>query len=493
MFWYAHDCKDKTDCPPYAKVEYSLFYDDGDEIMRKHEEENHIHAFPLPKNNDKKPTTQLPKTEKPGIPIPNHPVTITNASTSAPFTEKELKFWKKIDQSYTKEERDRIKRIGYDLRGLRCEIENEEIVCFLPHPLGRDRCPDYVTPKFLALADKQYSCQELDPDHYCVVVCQEGTSKVFWSAFGYEWCAQNPDNCAPVPEVIPYDQFAIKAWTEAPKPPKLCDSLPLSKFRKMTPISIVVLARGTETETLELSLSSWEEHGFIQSSAEFLFFINERTPESDKLLLPYTEPPFNAKMIGSPNNEGLFNGLKWLIGNATYEHVLFLEKDFRLTESITCTFEQLQAGLHLIEDGEADVVKYRSRYNGGKPNYAHILYAGKEETVFERQPNLLCNFYHWIEHPDRVWPNQFKVCNKDPLYYCVDSEYCNWTNNPFLIKKSWWFENYMEKFVEMVDPPEGFDLETFMNWHEGAWNDRGWTIAQGDGMFTHADTNKFGV
>lgn len=36
------------------------------------------------------------------------------------------------------------------------------------------------------------------------------------------------------------------------------------------------------------------------------------------------------------------------------------------------------------------------------------------------------------------------------------------------------------------------NLEGYMNWEKGAWNDRGWTIAQGEGLFKHADANNFG-
>ena len=36
------------------------------------------------------------------------------------------------------------------------------------------------------------------------------------------------------------------------------------------------------------------------------------------------------------------------------------------------------------------------------------------------------------------------------------------------------------------------NLESHMNWVKGAWNDRPWTIAQGEGLFKHADANNFG-
>jgi hypothetical protein len=74
----------------------------------------------------------------------------------------------------------------------------------------------------------------------------------------------------------------------------------------------------------------------------------------------------------------------------------------------------------------------------------------------------------------------------------VDSFYCNWTNNPFLINKFWWINNYYNQIPEISKPPPGFDLEGFMNWNHDAWNKRGWTVAEGEGMFKHCDANNFG-
>lgn len=54
-------------------------------------------------------------------------------------------------------------------------------------------------------------------------------------------------------------------------------------------------------------------------------------------------------------------------------------------------------------------------------------------------------------------------------------------------------EEYYNRHPEIREPPEGFDLETWMNWDRDAWNHRGWIIAQGDGMFKHADLNNLGV
>ena len=37
--------------------------------------------------------------------------------------------------------------------------------------------------------------------------------------------------------------------------------------------------------------------------------------------------------------------------------------------------------------------------------------AGKEESIFKRQPNLLCNAFHWITNPEKRWPEHFWACD----------------------------------------------------------------------------------
>ena len=54
-------------------------------------------------------------------------------------------------------------------------------------------------------------------------------------------------------------------------------------------------------------------------------------------------------MIGDEANHGITGPLVWLIGNATNEHVLFLEKDFQLVESLDCVMEQLTSGVAMID------------------------------------------------------------------------------------------------------------------------------------------------
>ena len=62
----------------------------------------------------------------------------------------------------------------------------------------------------------------------------------------------------------------------------------------------------------------------------------------------YAQPPYNIKIMGNEKNYQIAQAMTWLIGNATNEHVLFLEKDFRLVETLDCAMEQLHKGVQML-------------------------------------------------------------------------------------------------------------------------------------------------
>jgi hypothetical protein len=136
-------------------------------------------------------------------------------------------------------------------------------------------------------------------------------------------------------------------------------------------------------------------------------------------------------------------------------------------------------------------------------------------------------------------------------FTCSDSYYCNWTNNPQMWSVEWWNREYVRPWEQQASrndpyydlevrgggglggrqvggprgcplprvaasralppPPLGgapaafwwdvihaspFSLcvspailrpQSHMNWAPNAWNDRKWTVAQGDGLFSHRD------
>ena len=263
-------------------------------------------------------------------------------------------------------------------------------------------------------------------------------------------------------------------------------------LNELPKFTVGILTRGSEVLVLKKTLETWNEGGFLEIIPELIIMVNQKTPSMESFLNEFKKENKNVKILESIENHGISKALNWLMGNATNEYFLFMEKDFRLVEPFSCVIEQFNVGFKLLDNNNADIVKYRSRFNAGKPNYAEIIYKSREDDVFRIQPNLLCNFYHWIDNPAERWPNHFEICNTNPLFYCVKSKFCNWTNNPILLKIDFWFSNFYNIFNEIREGDANFNLEGFMNGNGNAWNNREYIIAEGEGLFKHCDINNMG-
>lgn len=223
--------------------------------------------------------------------------------------------------------------------------------------------------------------------------------------------------------------------------------------------------------------------------------MNGRSPAVDAVAQKYINLyPGRVKIMGDSTNYGIARGLVALTNASSNPYFLFLERDFQLIEPSTCVYEQLMAGIQLVKEDAAQVIRYRSRWHAGRPNWAVRFFRGHEDDAFRGgQPNLGCNVFYWVENPVQRWPEYFWDCGANPEMVCSDAYYCNWTNNPQLWSIDWWNREYVSKFDEFMRVSPWDDLESYMNWEPNSWNDRGFTVAQGAGLFKHVDRGNFGT
>lgn len=416
---------------------------------------------------------------------------------------------------------------GVDLRGLHCaKREDGSPICFTDDPYDADYCPPEVTPDFLTEAKGQWACTVENPGSFCTAACT-GDGQVKWTAHEKAWCAKNPDNCPPMPKRIPRAEFSLPPFKPPQVTPRQCrvaaggtwasdpesfwfgsalsqvqrqkaleppgGGLRGSAPEKVSAVTAVMLVMGkaSELKVVKGTLDTYAARGLLSGVGEFLIWINGRTAEAEAALQPYVAA-HGVKLLGSQDNVGQLRAINALFEAATNDYVLFLEKDFRMIEPWTCGAEQLKAGVALLADGTAHMVRYRHRWRAGKPNWALIMFRGKEERVFQQQPNLFCNHFHWIEHPEERWPDKIWLCHDAPYMYCSDSKYCNFTLNPFLVARKFWKKEYADKFDDWKQADPYQNLEYYMNWEPGSWNDRKWIVAQGEGLFRHEDFEKWG-
>jgi len=288
----------------------------------------------------------------------------------------------------------------------------------------------------------------------------------------------------------------------------------LAPSADLSDISVGILTQPGEEPTLGDTLRTYDQGGFLARMGEINVLVNGQSAKMDALLGEYEEKyagRFNV--IREEGNTGIALGINKLAFKSDKKYFLFLEKDFRLVDPWGCVHEQLLRGVELLSSGTAHVIRYRSRDRAGRPNWAEKMFAGHEDDVFKRQNNLFCNVYYWLRRPDQRWPDKIWPCEsadeealagndeaaeegeegrRRSAFFCSKAMYCNWTNNPFLVEVQWWKREYADKFhLKKVHDPIR-DLEYYMNWEPGAWNERPWVVAQGDGLFKHQDRNNPG-
>ena len=308
-------------------------------------------------------------------------------------------------------------KLYYDLRGLNCELKDGKEQCFLEDEQGRELCPPSVTAEYLTNPGDQYTCSaEMSKEYYCTVQCQEGNSEVRWGANEVKWCAQpgNALGCGSRKPPILRSEYKLQPWSEVLPPRMPCQAEWDKGERPALPVKDLSVAMLThEPRSFRDSLVTYEKWGLFDVVGEFTIYINKRTPEVNAVAEEYALRHSNIRIMGTAENVGILRAMNYLVGNASSPYILFLERDFQLVEPATCVLEQLTAGVKMLREGTAHVMRYRHKKKAGRPNWAAKMFKGQEDEVFRRgQPNLFCNHHYWYEKPEERWPDKIWICNK---------------------------------------------------------------------------------
>jgi hypothetical protein len=241
------------------------------------------------------------------------------------------------------------------------------------------------------------------------------------------------------------------------------------------PISIGILA-WKSTKTLSNTLKSYRKNGLLDLVEDITILFQEVSAADKKLAEKY-----QVKYIGLEENIGIGKGFIKLAENAKYNDILFLEHDWELVENKETVYAQLNSGLDFLNK-DFSVVRYRSRKNPGFPLHS-LVHKGNELNYFDdwhqvTSPHLLESL-HWldpaVEFPDKI--------QKERGFFITSSRWANWTNNPFLVKKDF----YLDKITPFAGESVQFE-KNIASW----WVKQDFKIAQGEGLFTHNDLQKYG-
>ena len=328
-----------------------------------------------------------------------------------------------------------------------------------------------------------------------MAVCQSGVDRLEWNHYNKEWCAGNPGSCPPVPASIPFDSFVLREWTPPARTVRECESFDQAKVAQLMKdtedYAVVIYVTAGGVGSLGRNWPTWVDSGLLPNAQEVIVVPDWVSTLMTDVMKPYDpEGPFKITMI--PQTQGSMHAaLDILFKTTTKEYVLFLKEDYRAVESLPCVMEQIHSAVSLLKAKTADFVKLRSRTFPGKPNWAEA-FKGREDDILSTQADLLCNTYHWIDEPEKQWPTHFQECSKSPRFLCVDSAFCNWSFDPFMIRTKWWSESFDALFGEVYDKSTSFNMEAFFNWRPEVWRDRKFVVAEGEGIFRKASATEFG-
>ena len=167
---------------------------------------------------------------------------------------------------------------------------------------------------------------------------------------------------------------------------------------------------------------------------------------------------------------GIGQGFSDITKYAQNDIVLLLENDWVLVESEEVSKKRLSDGINILQQGIADVVKYRSRNFPGDPLYTRQFIGNELLSV-----KHLLDCVHWREHPDKDFPGLISY-EKEFGVYLAKACNANQTNNPCMFLKSF----YMENITPFAGTGDQLEVK-IDRW----WQQQDFVIAHGEGLFTH--------
>lgn len=227
--------------------------------------------------------------------------------------------------------------------------------------------------------------------------------------------------------------------------------------------------------TLYNTLLSYKESGLLDYTDDIICVIQPSGLQNKEIEIC---KQFNVgNIIANCINTKMAGGIDTIQNNAKYTNILFLENDFRVCTTKDKLYNLLNHALNILKNNEFDVVRLRSLQNPGHQIQHNLLYNKKtfDPSNFAH-PEQLYLITHCLENPHEVVPDLIKKMYNSPLTYLMTSKNCVYTNNPHIIKKSF-FAKYIKPFINY-----GSNLESQI---DPIWPSFNHKIAVTEGCFTH--------
>jgi hypothetical protein len=261
-------------------------------------------------------------------------------------------------------------------------------------------------------------------------------------------------------------------------------------------------------QTLKATLDSYKQAGLLSLFDDAVIFFGDISEQDERIAQEY-----GFRAVGGPN-QGIAHNTESLARSINADCILIVQNDNPLTEDLATTKEQIEIAKTLLNDGKADFVRMRHRWNVGEGfddvrKYLKFFPARSIDPSFSAQAHGLNNTVYedtlkkrllrilrpnkakrlqgrgiFIEQsPEQLFPHHIQ---KDGDALIVDSSVINFSDQCFMTDKQFFIETIMgyvnthpsSRTLNGYQVPE---ICLNCDW----WRQQHFKIAQGKGIFTH--------
>lgn len=246
-------------------------------------------------------------------------------------------------------------------------------------------------------------------------------------------------------------------------------------------------------ETLRKTLESYRDRGLVGLTEERAVFFNEIS-DADRAIAA----EFDYEARGDDRNLGLLEGTVALVESMRSDYLLLLQNDCPLCVSREEVEQYLLAAVQMIESGRAEVVRCRHRWNIGQgfsDIFKYLKYWRPESAGYGVSSRTVLGWLrpfkayrmigrspYVLQRPDL---RHSGLIRREGNFFIVDSSVINFTDQPFLIRKSF----FLKLLAYAKAHPSSRTLNGFqvveMCLNCAWWRHQHFRIAVGEGCFTH--------
>lgn len=220
--------------------------------------------------------------------------------------------------------------------------------------------------------------------------------------------------------------------------------------------------------TLKNTLLSYKYYKILDFTDDVFCIIQPSEKQDDEINIC---KDFNIRYVLEKENGWMAWGIKRVFEEAKYDVVLFTENDFR---AMCDGSDILIHSIKWIQEEIVDMIRIRNLKNPGHPIVINS-YKGRE-LENEQTKTQIHYSAHYLEEPEKVFPEYINKYSDDPRLLIMNSKNCGYTNNCFITSKRF----YTKALLPYIQFGTHFEPQIDQHWSKADYK-----IGITDGFLTH--------